>query len=159
MVKPVTAVDVESDPLFLLYDVARLIRLRADQRARLMDMTRAQWVILAWLELRPGISQTELAELIDVEPITVARLVDRLESRGLVERRHDPSDRRVRRLHVLDAAEPVLTEIRAYRADVNDRVAKQLGPKTLQTLTRSLRSIKEELARDPLVSGNSEKPA
>ncbi|MDP4595316.1 MAG: hypothetical protein NWT00_12270, partial [Beijerinckiaceae bacterium] len=62
-----TAVDVESDPLFLLYDVARLIRLRADQRARLMDMTRAQWVILAWLELRPGISQTELAELVDVE--------------------------------------------------------------------------------------------
>lgn len=145
--------------MFLLYDVARLIRLHADQKARRMKMTRAQWVILAWLELRPGISQNELAGFVDVEPISIARLVDRLEARGLVERRHDPKDRRVRRLHILEAAEPVLKEIRAYRANVNSRVANQLSPKDLKLLTKSLRSIKEELASESPVSENPGKSA
>ncbi len=74
---------LEKDPLFLLYDVARLMRTRADQRARRLGMTRAQWVILAWLELEPGLSQNELAALVEVEPITVARLIDRLEAGAL----------------------------------------------------------------------------
>ena len=80
----------ERDLLFLLHDVARLLRVDADKRARLHGMTRAQWGILIWLERQPGISQKELAELLEVEPITVARLIDRLELRGMVERRPDP---------------------------------------------------------------------
>ena len=91
---------LETDVLFLLYDVARLMRTRADQRARRHGMTRAQWVILSWLERQSGISQSDLAGLVEVEPITVCRLVDRLEARGLVERRADPKDRRVKRLHL-----------------------------------------------------------
>lgn len=134
--------------MFLIYDVARLIRVRADQRARRLGMTRAQWVILAWLELRPGISQNELASFVDVEPITIGRLVDRLEQRGLVERRHDPADRRVRRLHLTKAVEPVLKEIHAYRDDVNGGVTRLLGGDALAALTRALRKIKTELADD-----------
>src|SRR5215471_5116946 len=84
--------------LFLLHDVARLMRTRSDQRARRRGMTRAQWVILIWLQRQPGLSQNELAGLVEVEPITVGRLVDRLEARGLVERCADPKDRRVWRL-------------------------------------------------------------
>ena len=76
----------EHDFLFLLYDVARMMRTRADQRARTRGMTRAQWVILARLERQPGMSQNEMAAVVEVEPITIARLVDRLEARGLVER-------------------------------------------------------------------------
>ena len=72
----------DRDLLFLLHDVARLLRVDADKRARLHGMTRAQWGILIWLERQPGISQKELSELLEVEPITVARLIDRLESRG-----------------------------------------------------------------------------
>ncbi len=140
--------DIENDPIFLLYDVARLIRVRADQRARRLGMTRAQWVIMAWLELRPGISQNELAGFVDVEPITIGRLVDRLEARGLVERRHDPADRRVRRLHLTGQAEPVLREIRAYRDSINSGVVALLGPEELALLTKSLRTIKAELGDD-----------
>ncbi len=140
--------DIENDPIFLLYDVARLIRLRADQRARAFDMTRAQWVVMAWIELQPGITQKGLADFVDVEPITIGRLVDRLESRGFVQRRHDPHDRRVRRLHLTPKAEPILSEIRAYRADVNGAVVRLLGPDTLTVLTQSLKSIKDELADD-----------
>ena len=92
------------DLLFLLHDVARLLRVDADKRARLHGMTRAQWGILIWLDRQPGISQKELAELLEVEPITVARLIDRLEARGMVERRPDPRDRRIWRLHLLRPA-------------------------------------------------------
>ena len=96
--------DFERDLMFLLHDVARLLRVDADKRARAHGMTRAQWGILIWLERQPGISQKELSELLEVEPITVARLIDRLERRGMVERRPDPKDRRIWRLHLLPPA-------------------------------------------------------
>ena len=81
----------EADQFSCLYDVARLMRTRADQRARRDGMTRAQWIILVGLERQPGSSQNELAlVLVEVEPITVARLVDRREARGFVERRPTP---------------------------------------------------------------------
>ena len=74
-------------------------------------MTRAQWGILLWLEREPGLSQRELAEILEVEPITVARLVDRLAARQMVERRADSSDRRIWRLHLTGAATTVLGDI------------------------------------------------
>ena len=93
----------DRDLLILLNDVARLMRTRFDRRARAQGMTRAQWFILARLSHHPGQSQNELAAVCEVEPITVGRLIDRLEARGLVERRPDPMDRRIRRLHLLPA--------------------------------------------------------
>src|SRR5262249_40813542 len=108
----------DPDFLILLYDVARQMRTRSDQRARTRGMTRAQWVILAHLERQPGLSQNELAAIVEVEPITIGRLVDRLENRGLVERRADPKDRRVWRLQLLPAAAPILREIKQYRAEL-----------------------------------------
>src|SRR5580692_1929252 len=100
----------DRDFLILLHDVARMLRTRFDQRARNHGMTRAQWVILARLSRQPGLSQNEMASLCEVEPITVARLVDRLEARGLVERRADPDDRCIWRLHLLPGADTILEE-------------------------------------------------
>src|ERR1700755_716570 len=100
--------NLKRDPIFLLHDVARIMRTRFDQWARSYGMTRAQGVILVRLERQPGISQNEMAALCEVEPITVGRLVDRLEARGLIERRPDPADRRVRRLHLLPASQAIL---------------------------------------------------
>lgn len=137
---------MQPDLLFLLYDVARLMRLRSDKRARLNGMTRAQWVILLWLDRRPGISQNELAGLVEVEPITVARLVDRLEARGLVERRHDPKDRRLRRLHVTEAARPHLTEIDAYRRELDAVATAGLDTVTQQGLMQALAIMKANLS-------------
>src|SRR5579872_4841852 len=101
-----------------LYDVARLMRTRFDRWARGYGMTRAQGVILVRLHLQPGMTQNEMANLCEVEPITVGRLVDRLEARGLIERRLDPADRRIRRLHLLPAAEPILAAIENYKSDL-----------------------------------------
>lgn len=108
---------IANDLTFTLHDVARLMRTKFDQRARRMwGMTRAQCVILMRVQAQPGLSQNELAALLEVEPITVARLIDRLETAGLVERRPDASDRRMHRLHLLPASETILTEIAAYKA-------------------------------------------
>src|SRR5579875_1724735 len=107
--------ELKRDLLFLLHDVARLLRIEGDKRARSHGMTRAQWGILIWLERQPGISQKELAELLEVEPITVARLIDRLEARGMVERRPDARDRRIWRLHLQPPAHDVLADIDKQR--------------------------------------------
>src|SRR5579859_4926441 len=117
---------LDRDPLIVLHDVARLLRTRFDQKARAYGMTRAQWIILARLERQPGISQNEMASICEVEPITVGRLVDRLERHGLVERRSDPSDRRIRRLHLLPAAGPILEAIARERDAMSARLTADL---------------------------------
>ena len=81
-------------------------------------MTRAQWTILVHLERQPGLLQKELAEILEVEPITVARLIDRLEARAMVERRPDPMDRRCWRLHLTQAARPLLGEVDEQLTDI-----------------------------------------
>ena len=140
--------DYRRDLLFLLNDMGRLLRVEADCRARAHGMTRAQWTILIWLDRRPGLSQKELADLLEVEPITVARLVDRLESRGMVERRADPGDRRIWRLHLQPAAEPVLAEIAAQRADILYTITSGLDPSVRETLVTSLLHMKTALAAE-----------
>jgi len=139
---------IEKDPLFLLYDVARMMRVHADKRARTRGMTRAQWVILVHLERSPGLSQSELAGLVEVEPITVARLIDRLEARGMVERRHDPRDRRIWRLHLTDAADAELAEIHAYRAELRRVMSDGVDTPAQQVMTNALLRMKENLIAD-----------
>jgi MarR family transcriptional regulator for hemolysin len=138
----------QRDLLFLLHDVARLLRVDADKRARAHGMTRAQWGILIWLERQPGLSQKELAEILEVEPITVARLIDRLEGRGMVERRPDPKDRRIWRLHLCPPAIPVLREIDRQRIDMRDLVSDGLDDSTIETMTEALLTMKSTLIHD-----------
>ena len=140
---------LEKDILFVLYDVARLMRTRADQHARRFGMTRAQWVILSWLERQSGISQNDLAGLVEVEPITVCRLFDRLEARGLVERRNDPKDRRVKRLHLTEAAKPMLDEIHDYRDQLRKLVTCGISDEALNSQIASLLQMKANLTQQP----------
>ncbi len=135
------------DLLFLLHDVARLIRQEADRRASMHGMTRAQWVILIWLQRQPGLSQKELAEILEVEPITVARLIDRLEARGMVERRPDVKDRRIWRLHLLEAAEPVLDEMETERADILRVLTEDVAETTQHAMIEGLQRMKSTLLR------------
>ena len=138
----------DPDLLFLLHDVARLLRVEADKRARLHGMTRAQWGILIWLDRQPGISQKELSELLEVEPITVARLIDRLEGRGMVERRPDPRDRRIWRLHLLRPARDVLHEIDEQRADMTRIVTAGINDEQLDTMPEALLRMKATLTQE-----------
>ena len=138
----------QRDLMFLLHDVARLIRIDADKRARAHGMTRAQWGILIWLERQPGLSQKELAEILEVEPITVARLIDRLEARGMVERRPDPKDRRIWRLHVCPPAYSVLREIDRQREQMRALVTCGLDQTTIDTMTEALITMKMTLIHE-----------
>jgi DNA-binding MarR family transcriptional regulator len=136
---------IPNDLPFDLHDVARLMRTRFDQRARSFGMTRAQCVILMKLRCHPGLSQSELAALMEVEPITVARLIDRLEAGGMVERRPDPSDRRMHRLHLKEAADPVLAIIDDYREAAVAQLHAGISPEDWETAHRVLKKIKETM--------------
>lgn len=136
---------LDREILYVLNDVARLMRTRADQRARTYGMTRAQWVILSRLERQPGLSQNEIAAIVEVEPISVGRLVDRLESRGLVERRADPKDRRIWRLHLTPAAEPVLRDLKRHKAELRDEITAGVDPAELERLIDGLLKLKANL--------------
>jgi DNA-binding MarR family transcriptional regulator len=136
------------DLMIQLHDVARILRTRSDQRARAHGMTRAQWIILTRLARQPGISQNEMANICEVEPITIGRLIDRLEVHGLVERRADPKDRRVRRLHLLPAAEPILKEIDAYREALNEEILTGLDEAERNKFIDMLLFIKSKLSAD-----------
>ena len=138
----------ERDVLIVLHDVARLLRTRFDQRARARGMTRAQWIILARLSRQPGLSQNELAGICEVEPITVGRLVDRLEAHKLVERRPDSADRRINRLHLLPAAQPILEEITSYRDALSEQILDGLDEQTRNALVDALLHIKNKLTSE-----------
>jgi MarR family transcriptional regulator, transcriptional regulator for hemolysin len=97
---------------FVLHDVARLLRKRFEQRARDLGLTRSQWQALAYLSQNEGIHQGGLADILEIEPITLVRILDKLEARGLVERRQHAADRRIWLLFLTPDAHPVLAEIR-----------------------------------------------
>jgi DNA-binding MarR family transcriptional regulator len=101
---------------FLLHDTARLLRKRFEQKARDLGLTRAQWQVLAHLARNEGIHQGALAELLEIEPITLTRILDRLEEAGLVERLLHHRDRRVRLLRLTAAAHPLIDGIFAIGA-------------------------------------------
>lgn len=151
--------DTPSDLLFLLHDVARLIRVDADRRASCHGMTRAQWILLIWLERRPGITQKELAGIIEVEPITIARLIDRLETAELVERRPDPRDRRIWRLHLLPAAIPVLRQLDLVRTDMARVIARGLDDITVEIVTEALQKMKTSLSQQGREDGRQTRRA
>src|SRR5258706_11776494 len=101
---------------FLLHDVARLLRRRFEQNARGSGLTRSQWQVLAYLANNEGINQSGLADLLEIEPITLCRIVDRLQTLRLIERHPDPSDRRGLLLHPPPPAPPKLSPLRRLRA-------------------------------------------
>jgi MarR family transcriptional regulator, transcriptional regulator for hemolysin len=131
---------------FLLHDVARLLRKRFDQRARTLGLTRAQWSVLAHLARSEGINQAALAETLEIEPITLVRLLDRLEAAEWVERRPDPNDRRARLLYLKDKARPVLEQMRALGAATREEAMAGLSDATRRRLIETLLAIKANLS-------------
>jgi DNA-binding MarR family transcriptional regulator len=139
------ASNFDRDLLFLLHDVARMQRTRFDRWARSYGLTRAQGVILFRLSRQPRLSQAEMAAILEVEPITVGRLVDRLEARGLIERRADPGDRRIKRLHLLPAADDMVAKIETYRSEMNDYLLDGISSEARETVVEVLLRMKDKL--------------
>src|SRR2546430_2419818 len=121
---------------FVLNDVARLLRTYADQRARRLGITRAQWAVMARLEHAEGLKQSELAEILDLQPITLTRLIDRLCANGMVERRPDPNDRRAKRLHLTPLARPLMDRLAELGQGMMGSLHEGLDPGNVERSSR-----------------------
>ena len=130
---------------FLLSDVSRLMRTRFDARARGLGLTRPQWRVLVFLARSEGINQSGLADQIEVERMTMGRMIDRLEAAGLVERRPDASDRRVHRLYLSQKARPILDEMVLLANDLHDEALGGLDDTDRVALRNLLTVIKDNL--------------
>ncbi len=130
---------------FLLHDVARLMRKRFEQNARGLGLTRSQCQVLAHLARNEGIQQSGLADILEVEPITLTRLLDRLEEAGFVERRPHPTDRRVRQLHLTEKSHPLLGEIFAIGAATRSEALDGVSEEDRERLFAVLASMKGNL--------------
>jgi len=142
---------LEREVAFNINDVARLLKTYADQRARDFGMTRAQWAVLARVERSEGLKQCELADTLDLQPITLTRLIDRLCDGGLIERRPDPEDRRAKRLYLTPAARPVLDGLTRLGKDIMATVLAGIEPATAEQLLALLLTLKTNL-RDAIAS-------
>lgn len=132
---------------FLIGDVARSMRRRFDERARKSGATGAQWRTLKILERHEGLNQGQIAELLEVEPITCCRMIDRLEEAGLVERRRDPADRRAWRIHLTDKARPVLAELRDIADAMIETALQGLSAAERDALIASLNVIRSNVTQ------------
>ena len=133
------------DLAFSINDVARLLRTYADHEARQFGMNRAKWAVLARLERFEGLKQAELADMLDLQPISLTRLLDSLCDSGLIERRADPDDRRAKRLFLTEAARPLLHRLSELGEELMETALAGLDRDQQQTLLAGLSTIKENL--------------
>jgi len=145
---------------FLLHDVARLLRKRFEQhaRAKQLGLTRSQASVLGRLARQEGVNQVTLAQQLELEPITLVRLLDRLQAAGLIERRPDPLDRRARALYLTPQARPLLDRVAVLAHDVYDEALAGLSTAEREQMIAALARMKDNLL-DSLGSGSGEEAA
>jgi len=128
-------------------ETSRMMRRYYDRRASALGVTSAQWRLLLRLAREPGLKQVELAERMDVEPITACRIVDRLEEAGLVERQRDPEDRRAWRLVVTAKAEPILGRLRALAEEMSGEAFAGMSVEEVEAMRAKLARVRENVSR------------
>lgn len=136
----------------ILSDTSRLMRRSFDARARQIGVTRPQWRVLSVLRRFEGINQGGLAELLEVEPITVCRMVDRLQEAELVERRPDPEDRRSWLLYLTPKAQELIGWLRPLAEEMLDEALEGISDADRTTLLTSLDRIRRNLSRKPVIA-------
>ena len=132
---------------FEIAETGHALRKAFDRRAVGMGVTRAQWKVLFRLERQPGLRQIELADLLDIEPITLSRIIDRLEEAELVERVADPADRRAWRLHVTTRAEPLIVKLRRVADEMIAEAFAGINPKDIEITRQVLGRVRENATR------------
>jgi len=131
---------------FEIAETAHAMRRAFDRKAAMLGVTRAQWRVLFRLSRSPGLRQVELAEMLDVEPITLSRILDRLADAGLVDRLADPDDRRARRLHLTTKAEPTIVKLRRVADRLFAEAVAGIEPDDLARMKANLAAIRKNLA-------------
>jgi MarR family transcriptional regulator for hemolysin len=132
---------------FILNDVARLLRTYADYKAAQFGITRAQWAVLVRVDRFEGLNQSELAEGLDLQPITLTRLLDKLSDSGLIERRPDPADRRAKRLFLTAVARPLLERLSDLGEETMANTLAGVDVASVELMVSKLSVVKDNLRR------------
>jgi MarR family transcriptional regulator for hemolysin len=139
------SVDLKRQVVAQLIETSRLLRNYIDHRAKSRGTTRAQWIVLFRLRQQEGLSQVDLADVLELQPISLVRLLDRLVEQGLLERRHDPRDRRANRLFLTAAGRQLVDDLDDLRDAVSTDVLQDITIEALETTLGALRQIKERI--------------
>ncbi|MCX7320016.1 MAG: MarR family transcriptional regulator [Hyphomicrobiales bacterium] len=148
-----TSVSVDQNFLFTLAELARVLRVYADKEAARFGITRAQWAVLAKVERNEGMSQAELAEQMEMQPITLTRLVDKLCENDWIERRGDPNDRRINRLYLRKAGRQLLGKLSGLRSELTATALDDILPPDAYRLLTQLETIKENVRNAIQIAG------
>jgi MarR family transcriptional regulator for hemolysin len=146
------SLDLKRQLVAQLVESSRLLRNHIDQRAKGRGTTRAQWIVLFRLREQEGLSQVDLAEVLELQPISLVRLLDRLVEHGLLERRQDPRDRRANRLFLTASGRQLVDDLDSLRDAIATDVLQNIPVGAIETSLNTLRDIKER------IKGSAEQP-
>ena len=139
------SLDLKRQLVAQLVESSRLLRNYIDHRAKSRGSTRAQWIVLFRLRQQEGLSQIDLADVLELQPISLVRLLDRLVEHGLLERRHDPRDRRANRLFLTASGRQLVDDLDSLRDSIATDVLRDIPTKAVETSLETLRDIKERI--------------
>ena len=141
---------------FLVADIARLLRRSMDRRLQSLGLTQAQWRAIVYLSRDEGMTQAALAESLEIQPITLTRLIDRMESAGWVERRTHPGDRRAVQLYLTPQSQPILEEMHARADDTLNEATRGVAPRAQRQLVATLEHLKHNLVAAETAAASAE---
>jgi len=139
------SLDLKRQLVAQLVESSRLLRNYIDHRAKSRGTTRAQWIVLFRLRQQEGLSQVDLADVLELQPISLVRLLDRLVEHGLLARRHDPKDRRANRLFLTASGKQLVDDLDSLRDAIASDIMKDLSPEVIETSLTALREIKDRI--------------
>ncbi len=148
------SLDLKKQLISQLVESSRFLRNYIDHRAKGRGTTRAQWIVLFRLRDQEGLSQVDLADVLELQPISLVRLLDRLVEHGLVERRHDPRDRRTNRLFLTPSGRQLADDLDSLRDSIASDVLRDVPDAAIDTSLKTLRDIKERVKTFAEPSGN-----
>jgi MarR family transcriptional regulator for hemolysin len=141
------SLDLKKQLVMQLVESSRLLRNYIDHRAKGRGTTRAQWIVLFRLRQQEGLSQVDLAEVLELQPISLVRLLDRLVEQGLLERRHDPRDRRANRLFLTVRGRQLADDLDSLRDSIATDVLQDIPLPAIETSLETLKDIKERIKK------------
>jgi MarR family transcriptional regulator, transcriptional regulator for hemolysin len=137
--------DLKKQLITQLVESSRLLRNYIDHRAKGRGTTRAQWIVLFRLREQEGLSQVDLADVLELQPISLVRLLDRLVEHGLVERQHDPRDRRANRLFLTASGRQLADDLDSLRESIATDVLQDISVAAIETSLETLRDVKDRI--------------
>jgi MarR family transcriptional regulator for hemolysin len=148
------SLDLKKQLIMQLVESSRLLRNYIDHRAKTRGTTRAQWIVLFRLREQEGLSQVDLADVLELQPISLVRLLDRLVEHGLVERRSDPRDRRANRLFLTASGRQLADDLDSLRNAIATDVLQEVPTAALETSLKTLQDVKDRIKTLAEPAGN-----